>query len=478
MLARLLSKENITVQHGKYSTAFFDIKHRVLGLPIWKDTGKDVYDLLTGHEVGHALYTPLNALDEPLPCQKDYLNIVEDVRIEKMIQSTYPGLVGGFRRGYLALNADNFFGTNGKDIQTLPSGDRVNLKAKLGTLVNIDFSEVEKPIVNQVMAVKTWEDVVAAAIALQNLAISEKAELSDSEKSLAPPEKLSESEENDPTLSAESIDIQMDGNADTSKEEKSDKSDKSDKSGKSDKSESLKKDPKENSNGNDADDEAKNPIKEKPTATTNSQFSKETNGTVPEITTNSHFEQMMKNMVDNNQASKNTIYPIIPSDKTLKEMVIPYKTIFASRNEIAKVREALIAQNLVKTPNAEKADTDFKDFISGTKKFVSVLSKEFEMRKAAYQYSRATVSQTGILNVNKLHGYKVTDDIFLSVTQLANAKNHGMMMFIDYSYSMNMVLPYVLKHIINLSLFCKSTAIPFQVYGFTGDNNARPYVSP
>ena len=45
MLPKLLAKENITVQHGNYKTAWFDVKDRVLGLPLWKDMGKDVYDL-------------------------------------------------------------------------------------------------------------------------------------------------------------------------------------------------------------------------------------------------------------------------------------------------------------------------------------------------------------------------------------------------------------------------------------------------
>ena len=57
-LAKLLAKENLSVQHGNYSTASFDVVNRVLRLPLWKDKGKDVYDLLVGHEVGHALYTP------------------------------------------------------------------------------------------------------------------------------------------------------------------------------------------------------------------------------------------------------------------------------------------------------------------------------------------------------------------------------------------------------------------------------------
>ena len=58
MLAKLLAKENITIEHGNFTTAFFDVEKRVLGLPIWEDRGKDVYDLLSGHEVGHALETP------------------------------------------------------------------------------------------------------------------------------------------------------------------------------------------------------------------------------------------------------------------------------------------------------------------------------------------------------------------------------------------------------------------------------------
>ena len=56
-LAKLLAKEGITVQHGNYETAYFDVENRVLGLPVWKDMD-NLYDLLVGHEVGHALFTP------------------------------------------------------------------------------------------------------------------------------------------------------------------------------------------------------------------------------------------------------------------------------------------------------------------------------------------------------------------------------------------------------------------------------------
>ena len=41
-LAKLLAKENLTVQHGNYSTASFEPVNRILRLPLWADKGKDV----------------------------------------------------------------------------------------------------------------------------------------------------------------------------------------------------------------------------------------------------------------------------------------------------------------------------------------------------------------------------------------------------------------------------------------------------
>ena len=38
-IGKLLAKENITIQHGNYQTAWFDIKGRVLGLPLWAENG-------------------------------------------------------------------------------------------------------------------------------------------------------------------------------------------------------------------------------------------------------------------------------------------------------------------------------------------------------------------------------------------------------------------------------------------------------
>ena len=62
-LAKLLATEDISVHVKKVSTASFDIKNRELSLPDWKDMSSDTLDMLIGHEVGHALYSPIELLE-------------------------------------------------------------------------------------------------------------------------------------------------------------------------------------------------------------------------------------------------------------------------------------------------------------------------------------------------------------------------------------------------------------------------------
>ena len=58
-LAKLLATEDLIVEHKKVETAYFNVSNRVLTLPLWDKASSMVYDMLVGHEVGHALYTHL-----------------------------------------------------------------------------------------------------------------------------------------------------------------------------------------------------------------------------------------------------------------------------------------------------------------------------------------------------------------------------------------------------------------------------------
>ena len=88
-LAKLLATENLTVEHRKVSTASFNVETRVLYLPIWEEISNDVYDLLVGHEVGHAIYTP-NWDFHNTGVPQSFVNVVEDARIERKMKIKYP----------------------------------------------------------------------------------------------------------------------------------------------------------------------------------------------------------------------------------------------------------------------------------------------------------------------------------------------------------------------------------------------------
>jgi len=133
--AKLLATENIAVIRARVSTASFDIKNRVLTLPQWKDMSPIVEGMLIGHEVGHALYTTDGYID-PIkedPKLRSYMNVIEDVRIEKLMKRKYPGIRKTMTLGYQELNERDFFGVKKvQDLSTLNLIDRINLYFKAG----------------------------------------------------------------------------------------------------------------------------------------------------------------------------------------------------------------------------------------------------------------------------------------------------------------------------------------------------------
>jgi len=154
-LAKLLATENLTVEHRKVSTACFDVDKRLLILPIWKTASNTVYDLLVGHEVGHALYTPNVDFSN---VSKAFVNVLEDARIERMMKVTYPGLRRSFFDGYRELWDADFFGVKDEDPQTLSLIDRINLYFKGNP--NIPFKSEEMVWVERTENTKTFEDVI------------------------------------------------------------------------------------------------------------------------------------------------------------------------------------------------------------------------------------------------------------------------------------------------------------------------------
>ena len=162
-IARLLANENLTVLQGDYETASFDVKTRTLYLPNWdfEKLGKDVGMLLTGHEVGHALWTAPDFMHS-LPTRPNMTavaaihNVVEDIRIERLIQNRYPGLEQVFTRAYVGLDSQNFF----KKELVENFADRLNYQAKTGNSLG-EWNAEERALAKEAYTAETQDEVMA-----------------------------------------------------------------------------------------------------------------------------------------------------------------------------------------------------------------------------------------------------------------------------------------------------------------------------
>lgn len=172
IVGKLMSQENISVVHRQhYPTAAFDLESRTLFLPEFANLSENVYDLLIGHEVSHALNTPKEgwhtAIDKKGANFKSFLNVVEDARIERMIQDKFPGLRSSFKIGYKELFDNDFFGVQNMsqdELQEMLLIDRLNLYSKLGELnCGVKFTQEEREYIKEMSNLKTWEDVVSLA---------------------------------------------------------------------------------------------------------------------------------------------------------------------------------------------------------------------------------------------------------------------------------------------------------------------------
>ena len=163
-IARLLAEEDIHVVNKKMDTAYFNIKKRELGLPIWKDEiSKVEEELMVCHEIGHALWTSMDMIEKSAArgLNHSFVNILDDARIEKLVKRKYPGSVNLFKKGYAALAARDFFGIAETGVNSCNLIDRINLffKGQDG----VEFSDEEKVFVDRADKLETEDEVLDLA---------------------------------------------------------------------------------------------------------------------------------------------------------------------------------------------------------------------------------------------------------------------------------------------------------------------------
>ena len=433
-LAKLFATENLSVEHNNVKTASFDLENRIVTLPIFKKPQGDVYDMLTAHECSHALHTPLKAwskLEDPK--YRAYVNVIEDTRIDKLIQKKYPGIVKNYINAFDVLMKQNFFGLKGKNVNAdLMLIDKINMYYKSSKKLNIKFSKEEQSWVDRIDNIKTFTDVLKIAKELygwQEKQLDQLSKLPDFDNHpLAKNYKL---DKNGKSTIKVTVQTESDSNKDGSK-------------------------PEDNKDGSTS------------TIANPNGFGGQDVNVDQGLTciTDQNFEESKDKLLDK---TKNYRYATLPepifknafvsNEQFLKDMKANNHHFFTDKtNTLENKDEYVKFYNWIKQ--------DFLKFKKDSSKTVMYLVKEFEMKKAATAYKRATVDKTGVIDPLKLKNYKFSDDIFKRLTILPNSKNHGMIILLDWSGSMCDIISKTVHQLCNLVWFCQKINIPFEVYLF------------
>jgi hypothetical protein len=422
LLSKLMATENITVLRQKVRTASFDLKSRTLRLPTLIGMTAVEETVMEFHEVGHALFTGEEYFDlikkQEKPHFGSYMNILEDVRIERMMKEYYPGCRKDFFAGYKSLNARDFFGVTNRDINSMCLIDRINVHFKVGFSSGVKFNKEERQFIVEADKTETIEEVYELAERIYAYSASEKNKKQEETEN----DIFGESEEDD------EFDFEY-SPEDGDEEYNEDEDDLESFEGGTDE-ESLEDTPGE------SEDDA-------PAPETQEKF----NNSMLDITNIDGFEYAYIE-------PKNYIEPNLIG---YKEIVNDFKTAnyYAEKNE-QRLRE-------------------YNEFRSGNNKVVAHLVKEFEMRKAAQRYSRTQTATTGSLSMKKIHQFKTSDDLFRKMDIITDDKNHSFLMLLDWSGSMDSSLQDSLGQVITLASFCRRVNIPFQVCAFSDNRLSARY---
>ena len=435
-LAKLLSTEDLIVEHKKVSTACFNVHTRVLTLPLWEKASDNVYTMLVLHEISHALFTPDVDWSKDCKVPHQFINVVEDARVEKLCKRKYPGSPKSFYNGYKELNEDDFFQIADEEVESFNLADRVNLYYKIGNFISLDFKPEEQEIINLIGACESFADTLIAAEELYKYCKKEKEQQ----------QKVSDFDSHEMQGNSQSPASDFIETNDSSSEQEGESGNSREQPGETD------------SYGGTAQGQE--------THVKSSQTQDEL-----EIRTADSLENKIRDLVGND-GYENT-YLELPQ--------VNLDTVIAKNSEVHRdIDDSFAHQQKIHNEHAndkgytplnlyKETDFEFKKFKTSAQKEVNYLVKEFECRKAADQYARASTARTGVLDTSRLHTYKYNEDLFKKVSVVPDGKNHGLVFVLDWSGSMCDVMLDTCKQLFNLVWFCKKVSIPFEVYAFTNE---------
>jgi flagellum-specific peptidoglycan hydrolase FlgJ len=365
-----------------------------------------------------------------------------------MVREFYPGLINDFIRGYKRLMEDNFFGIKDVDPRKLSFLDRLNLKAKLNNSIDLEFSFAESVMMSKVFEIQTFDDTISVSRELMDFISKEDEESKKEESSQNSEEKNS-------------------GSGSDSEEEESEEE------------ESEEEESEEEESG-ESEEETVISAQRDDDAPLDDYEAEDEALTGDNNLYDSITDQNFRNNESKLTHSDSGITQIKFTKKQLKEEWLYSEKDFEKSLEYVMQdfpEEYTVLRN--------EYSSEYKEFISDIKPAVNAMVQQFELRKSAMESRKIKESTSGSIDVNKLWKYKLDDRIFKTVLNMPDSKNHGLIMYIDFSASMSIRLHETVKQSIILSMFAKRINIPFELYSFTtngekyrswrGENNRPKY---
>jgi hypothetical protein len=524
-LGKLLATEDIRIVRHASHTASFDTTNRVLYLPTWAGVSKNVVDLFIGHEVAHALWTRDEdwhrvLKDNPEYGFKQFLNIVEDARIEKKIKRRYPGLRKPMFDGYDELVRSNFFQCGYDEFNKLLFVDRLNIHFKVGSRAGIKFSADEQVFVDAIEAAETWEEVEDLTLQLWGFAEAEREmlrqqkeaakEAAKKAKKMPKQEQPSDDEDEEEKMvsSGEAIQIEDEDDDSTDSEDDSDddavgesdddetdedtdsdeKGSASDKGDDEDEEDADESDDTEGKGKSSDDEDADSDEDGKESSDSDSDGEKEdaegsggrsgkgasSGGEQTEVDrkvekqleseegyslTEEAFKKAQEKAVD--LKNKVPTFAVMPR-LTTKDWIVGYREMYKEFDGERTLEHV-----------AAKREQRYETFMRANKAYVNLLVQAFEMKRKARRLAGARTSKTGKLDINRAYRFNFSEDIFSSTTIVPEGTNHGMLQLLDMSSSMSDVMGQTLEQMIILAMFCRKVRIPFAAYGFADNDYKR-----
>lgn len=512
--SKLLAQEDLTVVYENVKTASFNGAERILTLPVWDNMSVELHDMFSAHEVGHALITPrpedkiqyILTRDNPMGVPHGILNALEDVRVDRHIKKKYPGLKKAYIEGCKELFDRDFYGLRGRDIAKLSVIDRINLFYKGGALMGIPFTDYEKDLRDRAFKASSYADVAALGREVYEYMKnapepegdeSEEEEDGDNSASVEPSDSQSaESQESE----SEPVELDFDpedaDDGSDSEESESGDTDESEESGEGEESASNADGESDDGEEGEADGTSSTESSEDGEEDDSDQVEGDitsdgvdstpaegTDSTSPNpVEYEEGDEDMGAETADNLEKNIDEQYgggdisvvrefQIYNLNKHIEKRVLDYK----------RVKETIIE---TKSKDSIHKDlpwenmNEYQGFLSENRGVINHMANEFNRKKSAQKWARTKSAKSGSLDVNKLHQYKYSDDLFARVQKVAKGKNHGIIMIVDWSGSMENHLYDTIVQTLVMVSFCRRVGIPHRVLAFSDVNVLNKRLEP